>query len=107
MKYEEFQAIVKDAGLAARHCHETHWQILGGLKYPKVNVWANTKRGFRFQLSGGQVSHSGTLPKVIELAGPPISVVKMQEVNREQQPPWKEPETGRVGLIRWLWRMIW
>jgi len=91
---------VMPRGLRANCCSNVHWQILGGNKHSIVNVWANTKRGFRYQVDGQKVK-TGKLQGAIDLAG-------VSEATTT--PPWNEhtpapPET--VGLIRWLWRLLW
>ena len=97
MKYELFAREIEAQGLYPKRCHHTHWQILGGDKHRVVNVWPNSKLGFRFQ-ADEQKARAGTVQDAIDLAGvPPASVVAA---------PW-EVEPKRVGLIRWLWRLIW
>lgn len=100
MTYEQFMAEVAGRGLRAEQCHYNHWQILGGTKHPIVNVWAHTKRGFRYQTDGGK-GKSGTLMDAIALAG---------EKPASDPPPWNEskPEQPQtVGLIRRVWRWVW
>ena len=92
---------IQAAGLRAKQYSPAHWQILGGKHL--VNVWPDTKRGFRFQRDG-EGSGLGTIEDAIKLAGPPEQV--------ETETPWEEapqqPEAReRIGLIRWLWGWIW
>lgn len=102
MKYSHFQETVETAGLEPRRCNAVHWQIRGGERL--VNVWPNAKRGgFRFQ-EDGKKSRLGNLAQAIELAGPPpIPAAEVTAAPREETT--KAPE--RVGLIRWLWRVLW
>lgn len=100
MRYEHFTEEVESAGLEARRCTAIHWQIRGGKRL--VNVWPASRRGFRFQ-ADGEKSRDGKLADAITLAGPPERVT-------ETTPPWESAETTkpeRVGLIRWLWRLLW
>jgi len=98
MKYTEFQRIAVDAGLDARQCSTHHWQLLGGSRNRLVNVWANSKQGFRFQVEGSK-SQGGRMKDAIELAG----------VVRKELAPWEdsEPLPQPVGMIRRWWRWIW
>lgn len=103
MNYRDFQTEVQRAGLTAKKCHETHWQIIDGCKETPINVWANSKRGFTYQVDG-QKSRRGTLSEAIAAAGP---VEAPTHAKMAEPPPWAEPKPERVGLIRWLWRMLW
>ena len=115
-----FDAVV-DAGLHPKACPASgcdHWQITGGAQV--VNVWPNTRRGFRMAVNNGQ-GRPGTIAKAIALAGPP----KAPEPQREHDypasvpadmPPWHEsrasvpksaPREDRpVGLIRRFLRWV-
>lgn len=103
MNYETFMECVERFRLEPRKCSPVHWQIRGGRRL--VNVWPNTKRGFRFQASG-QAVRTGVIGEAITAAGPTIG----------GSPPWEDEPVptaesplppDRVGLIRWLWRIIW
>ena len=99
MNFSVFREEVEAAGLQARECSESHWQIRRG-RYA-VNVWPSTKRGFRFQRLGLPV-RTGDLGDAIRAAEAPSQ--------RETSPPWKEPPTEtprRVGIIRRFLRWLW
>jgi hypothetical protein len=103
--FNDFSSTVMAYGYRVAQCNHHHWQILGGEKNSIVNVWANTKRGFRYQALGGKAK-TGSLLDAMQLAGSPTlhtTATIMDELT--SLPPWKQPE--RVGLIRKLWRMIW
>ena len=108
MKYSKFAERLASIGLVARKCSPYHWQIRGGTKHPLVNVWANSRRGFRFQVDGLK-SRDGTLIDAIKLAGPrPVSKPDIAAPWEEAKPePASQATPERVGLIRWLWRLIW
>jgi hypothetical protein len=107
MTYQDFERAVVGAGLRPRKCSGHHWQILGGPGAEVVNCWPNSKAGFRYQV-GDAKSRIGTLLDAIKAADP-----------HRYCPPWEEPIQGaspqpqvvarsdRVGLIRWLWRLLW
>lgn len=108
MQYSEFEQKVLQAGLQPRTCSPDHWQILGGRVV--VNVWANTKRGFRFQVLGQQ-SKSGSLKQAINEAQPEKPKEKPKKRRRRTKPvqaneipPWEEEQ---VGIIRRFWRWLW
>ena len=99
MQYSEFEQTASQHGLRVRQCSPDHWQLLGGTRHSIVNVWANSKRGFRYQIDG-EKSRIGSLGEAITLAGAVLTAV--------ETPPWKEPQApSEVGLIRWLWKLIW
>ena len=109
--WSEFSNAVVHAGLHPKNCPASgcdHWQIIGGKQL--VNVWPATKRGFRMAAGNGR-GRPGTIAKAIKLAGPPevpkppASVPENSPREEEQHIPWQR-ET-RVGLLRWLWRLIW
>jgi len=102
MTFAKFREQVEAVGLAARRCSPVHWQICGGDTL--VNVWPNTRHGFKFQLDGKE-SQRGRLEDAIRMAGPPEPTTKPAD----DRPPWAEAKLPRerVGLIRWLWRLLW
>ena len=125
-EWSEFKRLVEDAGLLPHRCGHatarwpgTHWQITGGAQL--VNVWPDTKRGFRMAVDNGR-GCPGTIAKAIKVAGPP-KVLKPQREHKypasvpADMPPWHEcrarvpdnaPREDRpVGLIRRFWRWIW
>lgn len=100
--YEEFANTVRRFRLTPRKCSATHWQILEGRE--AVNVWPNTKRGFRFQAAGHAVQ-SGTIGEAVTAAGPTIAGPAAPWED-EAEIPVSKP-LPHVGLIRWLWRWLW
>ena len=66
--FAAFAAQVEAAGLTARDCGGWHWQIRGGKQL--VNVWPDTKKGFRMQVAG-QCATGGNIKLAIERAGNP------------------------------------
>lgn len=105
MKYCAFSEAVTVAGLMPVHCQSIHWQIRGGTHHKIVNVWPHSTKGFRFQ-ADCQKSRFGNLQQAIDLAGPPLDPVV-----EEAPAPWEESQSKtapeHVGLIRWLWRVLW
>jgi len=106
MTYRDFALAVSDSGLSARQCSRHHWQILDGKRL--VNVWANSKRGFRYQVRD-EKSRTGTLADAIQAAGPPPPPPSID-------PPWSEATADRPlaasgephrGLVRRAWRWLW
>jgi hypothetical protein len=107
MKFEEFQSEVEQAGLVAKWCSVHHWQIRDGSKVPVVNVWPNGKKGFRFQWGDGRAKN-GTVQDAIRVAGPKYKKYKEEAPwNDASENPEKQKSSERVGLIRWLWRLLW
>lgn len=106
MNYRDFEQAVKAAGLQPRKCQENHWQIREGRRV--VNVWPETRRGFRFSVDGGQ-GRGGSLAQAIEEAGPPPSLAPLFSKTKSEQPPWESrADVGQhVGIIRRLWRWLW
>ena len=99
MQYSQFKQTAAQHGLRVERCSPDHWQLLGGTRHSIVNVWANTKRGFRYQVAG-EKSRISSLGGAIKTAGAVPTAV--------EAPPWKEPQApSEVGLIRRLWKLIW
>lgn len=61
MKYDDFKKRVTDAGLTAKQCTSTHWQILGGVV--PVNFYPTTGV---YYIQGAKHSKTGTLTQAIE-----------------------------------------
>lgn len=99
MTYNEFADQVKRAGLIPKMCRDDHWQIRGGKRL--VNFWPNAKGGSKYYVDNDERSHRGSLDVAIRKAGPSTLP------RRDETPPWEKPSVERVGLIRWLWRLIW
>jgi hypothetical protein len=104
MTYETFARQVECHNLIPKQCSYYHWQILGGTRAKIVNVWPNGKGGFKFQPGSGKAIR-GNIEAAIAAAGP---------VEAKGDPgvlaPWEQEKAGspeRVGLIRWLWRLLW
>ncbi len=98
MNYRDFARVLESEGLTAKECDHHHWQIQGGKRL--VNVWANSKKGFRFQVRD-QKSRIGCLADAIDAAGPPERPV-------ETDPPWEAQEgTRKPGVIRRLAKWLW
>ena len=95
LTFEEFADRAAAAGLGALECSPVHWQLRGGWRL--VNVWPNTRRGFRFAAGDGK-GRSGTLRDAIQLAGP------VRPVPPEKPP--RQPPAPRVGLNRRFWRWL-
>jgi len=123
MKYEEFEAAIERAGLTAKRCSEHHWQIRGGPGAEIVDCWPNSKRGFRYRV-GQATAQSGTLADAIRAADPYRDCAPWEGPSVLHVPPRLESyvkdgqvskivvaadpvKRNRVGLIRWLWRLIW
>jgi hypothetical protein len=68
LTWEAFVEATAAAGLGCRRCGIHHWQILGGQQI--VNVWPDTKKGFRFQAGKAPV-RTGDLGEAILAAGKP------------------------------------
>lgn len=124
MNFHDFQRDVERAGLKARKCSPIHWQIIGGRRL--VNVWPNTKRGFRFQ-PAGQAVRTGRVEQAIAFADPPSWPSSSQTAeklsplettiagihadlasSKSRMAPWEgAPSTPHLGIIRrfirWLW----
>jgi hypothetical protein len=106
MTFDIFKRQVELYGLTAVECSYHHWQIKGGSDAPIVNVWANGKTGFKYQVAGklktaGRAkSKRGNVKDAIDAAGIPGHPAA------DTSAPWQD-EPQRVGLIRWLWRLIW
>ncbi len=106
--WHDFANAVTHAGLFPKSCrpgNHCHWQITGGEQL--VNVWPNTKRGFRMAADNGR-GRPGTVAEAIKLAGPPETAKPQAEkkypASVPDNPAWEERP---VGLIRSLWRRLW
>lgn len=88
MKYETFAHQVERHGLEPRECDRHHWQIRGGIVSPVVNVWANSRKGFRYQAGIGH-ARQGSIEKAIAAAGPAEARIepleKPEDVFTEEQ----------------------
>lgn len=76
ISFDEFKRQCNGRGLRAVRCSQHHWQIADGEHL--VNVWANSKRGFKYQPAGAEKGICGNLHAAIEAAGEAVS------------PPWEE-----------------
>jgi len=108
MTFNEFTERANANGLTARRCSHFHWQLVGGAKV--VSVWAHTRRGFRYSVAGGKAK-DGSLDDAISAAWPRARPeAPANRETRDGDPVARTPgvdDETRVGLIRWLWRLIW
>lgn len=74
MQWSQFQTAVAAAGLTAKECSNSHWQIHGGLRI--VNVYARTHRGLTFYVQGTASGRRGTLQEAIKAASDPVKIIK-------------------------------
>lgn len=102
MRYENFAKRVRLEGLEPRQCTYDHWQIRGGTRNPIVNFWPHAEGGPKVCVQGAAKSRTGNLQYAINLAG---SV--RQKAKELGFAPGEDAVPERVGLIRWLWRLIW
>lgn len=100
MTFDDFRAQAESVGLQAKQCSSHHWQLIGGRKHRLVNIWPNSKRGIRMQVNH-ESARGGRMIDAFLLAGPDVTTPPRDKA------PKRPPRPDRVGLIRWLWRLIW
>jgi len=111
MTYRDFARTVLAHGVTPCECSRHHWQILGGRRL--VNVWANSKRGFRFQVRDGK-AQTGTLADAIREAGPPpppppdvAREAAILDAHRRLSENLVQQAEPHCGAIRRFWRWLW
>lgn len=91
MTFGNFQRLCLDAGLEARKCHDTHWQIraIGGDCL--VNVWPTTNRWSPAYVQPGQRAWQG---------GPQAAVKWAEQHCPSIVPPPQAPQRPQEGKTK-------
>jgi len=103
MDFSSVAARAAKSGLRVKTLSKYQCQILGGARNPILNVWPNSKKGFRFQ-AGVEKARSGTVEDAIRLAGeavvdPQSLAVVMRRISKKTAARYDECRDFRRELV--------